>query len=311
MAEHACPICLGLTGLLLLVILLPLSISYIDYYDYGLKQSKISGKVDTTKVYTSGRYVVGPDARFLKYQASAHLIHLEELAVFSDGGADNVGLSFLIDVDFTYFLKEEEVGQLHRELAKNYEAIILSRTKDAIKNSATTVKFSDYFRERLSVEKQFFKAVQDRWDTQPSVHATLDKFHVGRIKIPEVVAQKQLSAKIQVEKNKEEEFLQMARIEREVTLVDVNRINLTKDKLLKKARAEANLFTANAVAEGERIKNDAINTGTMNLLDSIGITNEDHSTAFTYIRTLQNRKNLGLRVSYLSDENIVKTKATV
>jgi len=78
----------------------------------------LPGKVSTDKVYVQGRYAVGPDYTFLKYQADAHLEHLENVAVFSDGGADSVGLSFLIDVDFTYFLKEDEIGELHKDLAK-------------------------------------------------------------------------------------------------------------------------------------------------------------------------------------------------
>jgi len=80
--------------------------------------SSIPGKVYTDKVYAKGRYFVGPDYKFLKYQADAHLEHLEDVAVFSDGGEDSVGLSFLIDVDFTYFLKEDEIGKLHKDLAK-------------------------------------------------------------------------------------------------------------------------------------------------------------------------------------------------
>ena len=43
---------------------------------------------------------------------------MDDLEVFSDGGTDSVGLSFFIDVDLTYFLKKEEVGQLHQDLAK-------------------------------------------------------------------------------------------------------------------------------------------------------------------------------------------------
>lgn len=56
--------------------------------------------------------------KFLKYKADAHLVHLEDVAVFSDGGADSVGLSFLVDVDFTYFLNRDEIGELHKELAR-------------------------------------------------------------------------------------------------------------------------------------------------------------------------------------------------
>jgi len=53
---------------LLLVILLPLSFSYVEYYEYGLVQRLSTGAVDTEEVYTSGRYIVGPDKHFIKYQ---------------------------------------------------------------------------------------------------------------------------------------------------------------------------------------------------------------------------------------------------
>lgn len=76
------------------------------------------GKVHTNRVYTRGRYAIGPDYKFFKYQADAHFVHLEDVGVFSDGGPDSVGLSFLIDVDFTYFLKEDELGQLHKDYAR-------------------------------------------------------------------------------------------------------------------------------------------------------------------------------------------------
>lgn len=295
---------------LLIVILIPISFSYIDYWEYGLRQRKSTGKVNTDDVYSNGRHFVGPDMKFLKYQADAHLIHLEDVGVFSDGGEDSVGLSFLIDIDFTYFLKEDEVGELHKDYANTYKAVVLARTTDAIKNSAAAnVSFQDYFNNRKAVEKQFRNAVQKRWDDKPSLHVNLDQFHVGRIKIPDSVAEKQLSAKIQGEKNKEEEFIQKARIEREKTKVEENTINLEKQKLLKEATAEANLLLANARSEAEKIKNDAINNGTENLLRALEISSEEHSTAYTYIRTLQNRNNLGLSVSYLADENIVKTMA--
>jgi len=309
--KASCAVCSGIIMLLLLVILLPMSFSYIEYWEYGLKQRKSTGRVNTDKIYGKGRYFVGPDHKFLKYQADAHLVQFDDLAVFSDGGADSVGLSFLIDVDFTYFLNQTEIGQLHKELASNYKSIILSRTSEAIKNSATTVKFDDYFKDRKAVELQFRDAIEARWNTKPSLHAILDQFHLGRIKIPNTVAEKQLTAKIQGEKNKEEEFLQQARIQREITSVNVNQINLEKEKLLKSAQAESSLITANAFALSDQIKNGAINTGTRDLLNALGITSEEHSTAYTYIRTLHNRKNLGLSVSYLSDSNIVKTDAQV
>ena len=68
MPEAGLPICLGITGVLLIVILVPLSFSYLEYYEYGLKQRKSTGSVLTDKVYSVGRYFIGPDFRFVKYQ---------------------------------------------------------------------------------------------------------------------------------------------------------------------------------------------------------------------------------------------------
>lgn len=311
MVDSCLPITCGAIVALLLVILLPMSFTYVDYWEYGLKQRKTTGKVNTDTVYSRGRYFMGPDYKFLKYQADAHLVHLEDVSVFSDGGADSVGLSFLIDVDLTYFLIKDEIGQLHKDLAGTYQAVINSRINDAIKNSATSVDFQDYFKNRRGVEKQFREAVEARWLEPPALFATLGQFHVGRIQIPDSVAAKQLTAKIQIETNKKEEYLQQARIEREITAVEVNTINLAKDKLLKETRAMASLVTANAIAEAEQIKANATNTGTKALLDELLINDQEYSTAYTYIRTLQHRESLGLKVSYLADANVVKTIAAV
>lgn len=309
---HSCCIGFGvLICILLLTVLLPLSFAYIDYWELGLKQNKITGEVITDNVYSKGRYLVGPNFKFFKYQADAHIIHLEDVEVFSDGGSESVGLSLFLDVDFTYFLKEEEIGQLHKDLAKTYESVVLSRTNDAIKNTATTVKLEDYFGKRSEIEAKLKVAIQKRWNDPPTLHANLDQFHLGRIIIPDSVAEKQLQAKIQIETNKKEEFLQKARVEREITSVRVNEITLQKEKLIKQTEAEASLHRANVVAEGEKTKADAINVGTKTLLDALGISSQEHSTAYTYIRTLQNRHSTNMKVSYLSDENIVKTNTII
>lgn len=302
-------ICTSVAIIILLVIILPLSFSYIDYYDYGLRQRKSTGSVDTDKVYSSGRYFIGPDHRFLKYPADQHILHLEDLAVFSDGGEESVGLTFYIDIDLTYAIKEKEVGELHKELARNYQSVIQSRTNEAIKNSAITITFSDYFEKRKFVEAHFRSAVQSSWNTEPQLHVTLDQFHIGRIRIPESVANKQLEALVQNERTAKEQYLQGARVEREETAVQVNTINLQADQLLRTTRATATQYVADATATANKIKLSALNNGTQSLLNAIGIENQSESIAYTYIRNLLRRDSLDLSVSYMSDENIVKTTA--
>jgi len=302
-------VCTTVAILVSLVILLPLSFSYIDYYDYGLKQRKSTGRVETNKVYSSGRYFTGPDNRFLKYPADQHILHLENVAVFSQSVEDSIGLTFLIDIDLTYAIKEKEVGELHKELARNYPSVVQSRTNEAVKNSAITITFSDYFEKRKIVETQFRSAIQSSWNTEPQLHVTLDQFHIGRIRIPESVADKQLESLVQKERTAKEQYLQGARVEREETAVQVNTINLQADQLLRTTTATAAQYVADATATANKIKLSAVNNGTQSLLKAIGIEDQSESIAYTYIRNLLRRDNLDLTVSYLSDENIVKTTA--
>lgn len=296
-------------ALLLVVILVPSSLGYVEYYEYGLDQNKISRTVDTEQVYNPGRYLIGPAHGFLKYRRDAHFEKLDSLAVFSRSASeDSIGLEFKVDVAFTYLLLEDEIGELHRELASKYAGTIVSRAKDAIKNEAVSVSFNEYFRDRIAVERRFRTAVEERWREPPSLHCSLDQFHLGRIQIPESVATKQLEAQIQNEKNGMESFTQQAQLEREQTAVEVNVVDLETELVLKTATAEAKLLVERARSEADRIKALARIDGLATLLESAGISDEDHLSAVSYIRTLAHRTdNVSLRMSYLPPDSVLKT----
>lgn len=53
-------VCCGVTLLLGFVILLPISISYLDFYDYGFLRGHMTGQVQLDPVYEGGRHFVGP-----------------------------------------------------------------------------------------------------------------------------------------------------------------------------------------------------------------------------------------------------------
>ena len=96
-------------------------------------------------------------------------------------------------------------------------------------------------------------------------------------------------------------------MERELTAVEVNQVNLETQKVLRTAEAEASLIRAKAIALAERTKAQAGINGTTLLLLASDIVTQEHKTAFTYIRTLRNRKNLDMDVSYLSSDNVLRT----
>lgn len=301
-------LCFGIIGIILTVILVPLTFSYLEYNEYGLVQTKTTGTVDTSVVYGRGRFNLGPSKSFLKYQADAHLEELEDLAVFSSGGTNSsIGLTFKIDVAFSYLLIQEKIGLLHRESASSYRAVIKSRTIEAIRNEASQVSFEMYFANRKSVESTFRTAVERNWRENPPLHATLDRFHLGRVQIPTSVYQRQLESIVQNERNEREDFLQQAEIERQQTAVEVNKIHLDRDRILRTSVAEANLIQSKAGSEAKQLTSTAVINGTSLLFEAAGLEGQEHRIAFSYIRTLLDRANLYLDVHYLSDENTIKT----
>jgi len=311
MGEYS--VCAGACFLLISVVLcivIPISFSYLEYYEYGLVQRRSTSRVDIDKVYHTGRYFIGPDFKFLKYPADMHFVHIEEMAVFSSsrGSNESIGLEFELDVDFTYQIIKEEVGLLHKELATSYKNVVLSRAKDAMKNDAIFITFQEFFQDRKGVEQRLREAVEKRLDIPPKTHVNIDQFHLGRIGIPEAVRKIQLEGVLQNERNGMETYKQEAEVQRQKTTVDVNQINLKKDKVLATAQAQANLIRAKAVTRSKEITNQAQLNGTKMLVDVTEIRTQDHKTAFTYLRTLMNRRDVNIDVSYLSSDSIIKIR---
>merc|ERR1712151_119728 len=116
-----------------------------------------------------------------------------------------------------------------------------------------------------------------------------------------------MGSKVQNERNQREEFSQRAQIEREQTQVEVNKINLSTNKELRTAHAEARLIKTKAIARAKLIKAQAQINGTSLLLEAAGIESQDHKTVFSYIKTLRDREQLSIDVSYLSEDNVLRT----
>jgi len=52
-------------------------------FQYGFLRRKSTGNVDTTKVYSGGKYFVGPDYEFKVFKANAQFLDLNGIAIFT------------------------------------------------------------------------------------------------------------------------------------------------------------------------------------------------------------------------------------
>lgn len=97
--------------------------------------------MDISKVFTSGRYFVGPDFTFKVFQANAHFVKLDEISVWTD---DKVEIE--ISCSFQYFLREDFLPDLHEAYNVDYEPVVKGTAIDAIKGRAADLPIDDYIR---------------------------------------------------------------------------------------------------------------------------------------------------------------------
>lgn len=132
MSNKAAPIGIGaiVGGIvaLLLVILLPMSFSYLDFYEYGFARRRTTGTVDTSTVYQGGRHFIGPDFEFKEFYAAAQFVYFGHIPIFT---TDNLQVS--ISVELQYFLIKEDLPLLHDTFDLRYQSIVVGNAKDALK----------------------------------------------------------------------------------------------------------------------------------------------------------------------------------
>jgi len=104
-------------------------------------KQKSTGKVDLTKVYTTGRHFIGPDYTFKKFQADAHFEYLQKIGVFTKDKTE-----VEISCSFQYFLRPEDLADLHQQYDLFYKPIVRSTANAAIKAIAVDITISDYLR---------------------------------------------------------------------------------------------------------------------------------------------------------------------
>lgn len=89
-------------------------------FQLGLRKQRSTGKVKLDKVYTSGRYMIGPDYTFKTFSADAHYEELKKIVTFS---RDKVEVE--ITCAMQYFLRPEDLKDMHQEYDLYYRLGLL------------------------------------------------------------------------------------------------------------------------------------------------------------------------------------------
>ena len=180
---YSCAGVLSALGVLLMLILLPMTWKKVEYYQgcpragvrpfsyrgravgrtpprsrrqsrvasAGLRSQKSTGKVWRDEVYEAGRYGIGPDYTFRCYPLNVRNFN-ERLSVWSKSSGSDAGSTVYLDVSYQYLLNPERLGELYSMVALNFEGLVASRTQDAIRNTAPLFGIDSYLSQRPLIE---------------------------------------------------------------------------------------------------------------------------------------------------------------
>ena len=109
-------------------------------FQLGLRKQRSTGKVKLDEVYTSGRYMIGPDYTFKTFSADAHYEELKKIVTFSK---DKVEVE--ITCAMQYFLRPEDLKDMHQEYDVYYRLNLLfvfTFLHNSIMHSAKNICFT-------------------------------------------------------------------------------------------------------------------------------------------------------------------------
>ncbi|EIE19401.1 hypothetical protein COCSUDRAFT_44735 [Coccomyxa subellipsoidea C-169] len=261
-------VCFLISGVLITVLLV-FSFSYVDFYE----------------VFSTGRYLNGPDKLFRKFNTDANYVEYPQLNIFTSDKLDTY-----IDIYYIYFIKPQEIGALKLEFDQNYDPRIKDVGQSALKNRATMFPTEAYFQNRTLIEEQLYDALQT---ALIPYHVTVPQLFLGHVIIPDTVAQKQLSSAKQFEV-----YDSQAQLTRRTTDQMVNAINNNATIVLQNASSLASMTVKVAQASALVTVSAAKNIGLRMLYDALNVTRGDQKARLDYVQSLLNNPATTLHVGY-------------
>lgn len=307
-------------GLLLLVILLPKSFVYVEYYEYALSKNSVTETVDYDTVYDGGCYLLRPQDKLIRFDATAHSVQ-QNLEI-----VENSGLSIKLDIALQYFLKRNEIPQLFKKYYLSYNTVIESLVESAVKNAAVTFSLDQYRLSRQEVERKIFKKIRENLagdccdaccpdkcgerkvdcsqaackplgNCHPGHHVEVKYFQLGAIEIPDSVIDRHIQTIVlQIEADREV-FYQRRAIEAKKTEREAQDIKNKAKELIQEAKAQHRVIRMKAEADKFATLEKARQQALKNIFSMFNITQEDTKLSYIYTHALAEVEN-NLRFSY-------------
>jgi len=155
--------------LALAVLLAVTSIGAVPPLFYGIRYNYASKWAEIERVYTPGRYFLGPWNTFVLFPATVQNIEFVNEPRISPSGErysalhtrTKEGLALDLEVSLQYRLKEADVGKLYVEFNVNYTSMFVSTIRDTLIAAAAEHHAGEFWTQRKLVGERMQSMVND------------------------------------------------------------------------------------------------------------------------------------------------------
>lgn len=277
-------------GAFLIVVLVPLSFSYVEAGQVGLPEDRVSGNVDESgRIYTmnleqNGRYHLGPSLTIQPFDARVQqeTFDLDVVASNSRG--------FTLTITCFYKINQDEVGQLFTDFTQNWKTPAKNEIISTIKSIAPNYSILEYVRNISQIRSSMATALRN--ELVSSHLDTIDmELLLIRADFRGDIDDQFLQSVIQEQTNERQ------LIQREVDIIsqetETQRAAIAANTTLVEAtgRANATRITETARAEATKIRELAETAGFSQLFDYFGVTNSTTKVKFLEWYAISNNLN--------------------
>lgn len=267
---------------ILLLVMLPLSFSYVEYDQWALKKHTVENTVELDQTYDVGRYFWGVDRTPLVFSRQFKKV-TEDFSIFPSNG-----LEFDINVVFYYRLQKDNIGKIYKAFGTAIHNQVVNRANARIKNIAPRFTLEEYITNRPVITHALHTGLVSElaniW-----VDVPFDKFYLAEVKIPNEIKQRDLDAAVQTQRNIQEQNNQLAALVRKETEKLEQEINANITLIGTTAEAIRVRIQKEAEAIAEKTTSSADGLGMKNLFLQINVTDpsikEKYISYFAFLDT--------------------------
>jgi len=202
----------ALIGVIALVVLF-MSWKDVEPGEEGFIYRPYGGGVDKTQTFTEGTYFVAPWNEMITYST------LQQSKTYTSTVMDKNGTDITVEVAVNYSVQKGKSAGLHLDVGKDYIIIIDDKSQGAIKDVIGKYTYEEvYSTKRTVLEGEMIKKLKDELIQN---FINLEYVKIKDVDLPRDIAQQIVNKETQKqlnltarEKQKEEEYLANARIEK-------------------------------------------------------------------------------------------------